>query len=400
VRKLILSVVFVTLAYGAARADEAPNIADIPYYQDAEAGELFTYDVDATGDPVPTFILTEAPSGMIIDSLTGVIEWTPTQSQGGHAWVRLEAVNSAGSDTGYFSIRVASDKFRPPVLDPIPDQTVNAEEWWRYDADATGYPEPKYYVRSDPDAWIQIDLLTGAMEWHPDWHDAGTYTITVTADSSMGEDHETFELEVLPLMHTVTISSTDGGSVVTPGEGEFEIASGETMSLEAVPDEGYRFVWWTGGNIKDIESPSTTMYVNKNYTLQAVFEPIDGVRHTLTVSAGPGGGVATPGEGTFDYSHGLTVAVRAYSESYYGFLKWTGTAVDAGKVADTTNHKTTVTMDADYTLRANFIHMFLLRAEATPGGTVYGVGAAGRYYKPGAVVSVEARADSGYHFTH
>jgi uncharacterized repeat protein (TIGR02543 family) len=38
----------------------------------------------------------------------------------------------------------------------------------------------------------------------------------------------------------------------------------------------------------------------------------------------------------------------------YEFVGWTGTAVDAGKVVDSGSAGTEVTMDADYTLQANF----------------------------------------------
>jgi len=45
---------------------------------DAIVGQPYTYDVDASGVPAPTYMLTEAPNDMIIDSNTGLIEWTPT----------------------------------------------------------------------------------------------------------------------------------------------------------------------------------------------------------------------------------------------------------------------------------------------------------------------------------
>ncbi len=75
---------------------------------------------------------------------------------------------------------------------------------------------------------------------------------------------------------------------------------------------------------------------------------------TLTISSTAGGSVATPGEGDFVFAHGATVAVSASAENLYHFLNWSGTAVDAGKIEDETSESTTVTVDADYTLVANF----------------------------------------------
>ena len=49
-------------------------------------GALYRYDVEAAdpdaGDTV-TFALTTAPTGMTIDTATGEIGWTPSDTQGG-----------------------------------------------------------------------------------------------------------------------------------------------------------------------------------------------------------------------------------------------------------------------------------------------------------------------------
>ncbi|MBN2181851.1 MAG: leucine-rich repeat domain-containing protein [Sedimentisphaerales bacterium] len=75
---------------------------------------------------------------------------------------------------------------------------------------------------------------------------------------------------------------------------------------------------------------------------------------TLAISSSDGGYVIEPGEGNFDYANGTIVDISAAADRRYYFLGWTGTAVDAGKVADPYSAVTTVTMDSDYTLEANF----------------------------------------------
>ena len=40
-------------------------------------GLPYTYDAEATGNPAPTFALSEAPEGMVIDPASGVITFTP-----------------------------------------------------------------------------------------------------------------------------------------------------------------------------------------------------------------------------------------------------------------------------------------------------------------------------------
>ena len=157
--------------------------------------------------------------------------------------------------------------------------------------------------------------------------------------------------------HTLTISSTSGGWVTTPGEGQFQYDDGDEVEVEAEPEANYHFVSWTGtavgaGKVEDPNSADTTVTVDGNYTLKANFE-ID--QRTLTISSTIGGSVTTPGEGVFYYDHGSNVPIVAQAETNYSFASWSGTAVDDGKVAQPDNASTTVTVDADYTLQANFV---------------------------------------------
>jgi hypothetical protein len=77
-------------------------------------------------------------------------------------------------------------------------------------------------------------------------------------------------------------------------------------------------------------------------------------QNTLTCSATQGGSVTQPGEGTFQYDPGTVVSLVASADLTHQFVNWTGSAVDAGKVADPNSAGTTVTMDADYNAVANF----------------------------------------------
>jgi len=75
---------------------------------------------------------------------------------------------------------------------------------------------------------------------------------------------------------------------------------------------------------------------------------------TLTVGSTDGGSVTTPGEGDFNYDHSEVVPIVAEANTCYHFINWTGTGVDAGKVADPNSASTTITMDDDYSVQANF----------------------------------------------
>jgi ABC-type transport system substrate-binding protein len=71
----------------------------------------------------------------------------------------------------------------------------------------------------------------------------------------------------------LTISSAEGGSVTTPGEGTFTYDEGEVVDLMATPDEYYHFVNWTGdvGTVANVNSASTIINMNDNYSVTANF---------------------------------------------------------------------------------------------------------------------------------
>lgn len=76
--------------------------------------------------------------------------------------------------------------------------------------------------------------------------------------------------------HSLSISSTEGGSVTEPGEGAFPLYSeGRVVDLVATPDSGYHFVEWTGDvdTIADVEDATTTITMNGTYTIVANFAP-------------------------------------------------------------------------------------------------------------------------------
>jgi hypothetical protein len=151
-------------------------------------------------------------------------------------------------------------------------------------------------------------------------------------------------------IYDLTISSTGGGSVTEPGEGVFTYDEGEVVDLLAEAGEDYRFVEWTGdvGTIADVNAASTTITVNGDYEITANFI----AQYDLTIDSTVGGNVTTPGEGLFpDYDAGTVVDLVATPDAGYRFVNWTG---DVGTIADVYAASTTITVNGDYSITANF----------------------------------------------
>jgi len=157
-----------------------------------------------------------------------------------------------------------------------------------------------------------------------------------------------------PQEYVLSVSSTAGGSVTEPGEGEFVYEEGTVVDLVAVAETAYQFVKWTGDTdtIADVNAASTTIKMNGDYAITANFEEKPpAVYYDLTTSSTAGGSVTTPGEGTFNYEEGTVVDLVATAESGYQFTGWTG---DTGTIADVNAASTTITMNGDYSITANF----------------------------------------------
>jgi lysophospholipase L1-like esterase len=84
----------------------APSIISTPLTA-ATVDELYSYDVDATGFPAPTYSLSTFPTGMTVNPTSGLITWIPTSGQEGLNPVEVVAMNVSGSDTQSFDVDVS-----------------------------------------------------------------------------------------------------------------------------------------------------------------------------------------------------------------------------------------------------------------------------------------------------
>lgn len=139
-------------------------------------------------------------------------------------------------------------------------------------------------------------------------------------------------------------------------------------------------------------------------------------KHTLTIYSTDGGYSntcvpsidCTCGEGTED-SGGLTVpeeclcaegtevGIESTPDPGYRFTGWTG---DVETIADVKATKTTITMNDDYSITANFVKQYDLTISSTAGGSVAMPGEGIHTYDEGEVVNLVAQADEGYHFVN
>lgn len=112
------------------------------------------------------------------------------------------------------------------------------------------------------------------------------------------------------------------------------------------------------------------------------------------------GGVTTPDTGSYVYLENTVVSLQAVANEGYNWANWTGN----GTVAmDNPNAETTtIRMDADYTIKANFTpevnNYWLFIQIAPPAGGVTTPSAGNHTYEANTVVPLVAQAKPGYAF--
>lgn len=172
-------------------------------------------------------------------------------------------------------------------------------------------------------------------------------------------------------------------------------STGASVTLTATPASGSTFTGWGG----DCSGAGTcTLTMDSAHVVRANFSA-PGTTYSLTVNAGSNGSV-TPA-GTSTRNAGDVVSITATPKSGYHFVNWTG---NWGMIAHTTGAATTITMNGNYTIQANFAAntstSYTLTTRATSGGAVTVPASSPASYTSGTVVTLTATPNPGYHFVN
>ena len=125
--------------------------------------------------------------------------------------------------------------------------------------------------------------------------------------------------------------------------------------------------------------------------------PTSATEYDLTIDSTAGGSVTVPGEGAFICSPGMVVGLVAESDEGYRFVNWTG---DVGTIGNGTAAATTITINDNYSITANFIALYDLTIASTAWGSVTTPGEGVFTYDEGTVVNLIAEPDAGYLFSN
>jgi hypothetical protein len=115
--------------------------------------------------------------------------------------------------------------------------------------------------------------------------------------------------------------------------------------------------WWghasgPSGGVVDPVSGRIADGTGSAVSVNVRFDPwITAYLNTIEISSTGGGSVFKPGEGAFTYDAGTEVELIAMSDGFYRFDGWTG---DVDTIANVGSPTTTITINGDYAITANF----------------------------------------------
>lgn len=214
----------------------------------------------------------------------------------------------------------------------------------------------------------------------------GTATITAKANDKVFAE---CTVTVVKGTQTVTVKVNNDTYGTASADPE-EAAEGETVTLTATPNKGYKFVEWQSEDVTVAEDGTFEMPA-KAVTVTAVFEPI-----TYEVK------VTSDGNGTASAdktkaAEGETVKLSAEPAENYQFDNWTVVSGDV-TLADAESANTTFTMPASAVeIKAVFSEIpegsYSITVKAAEGGTAK---ASAKSAAAGTEITLTATPDKGY----
>jgi hypothetical protein len=186
----------------------------------------------------------------------------------------------------------------------------------------------------------------------------------------------------VPTPYVLTISAEHG--LVTRSPDREAYSSGEGVTVQAIPESGYRFVSWSGDLTGSSNPAMLTMDGNKTITADFATNA-----YTLAIVAGGGSVSRSPDRTSFTY--GETVSLQAVPNTGYHFTGWSGDLSGSG-------NPSSLVMNGNKSVTAGFaINTYSLNAVSLNGSVAKSPEQAN--YVHGTTVSLQAIAADGYEFS-
>lgn len=193
--------------------DNLPPIIQSEPIETATEDVEYIYDIEAFdfNNDILTYQLSSYPTGMTINSSSGLISWVPTNDQvGDHPVIALVADGNGGIDMQNYILTVlnANDA---PIITSTPTLTATEDTKYNYDVEAYDIDvgdELNCSLIICPDDMV-IDVDSGMISWIPTNEQVGKNYVTVkVSDKYDGVATQAFTIIVTNVNDPPTITST------------------------------------------------------------------------------------------------------------------------------------------------------------------------------------------------
>ena len=304
-------------------------------------------------------------------------QWSWTLGDQQYNWLKATLANSTARYKFVFSHNMVGGIPR--------DITVNLAGYVRGGAEAAGYFEWGGKNASGTD-----EFATKRLGWDMTIHEM--FVAYGVSAYFHGHDHQyVYEKRgsvVYQEVPSPSMTGTGFDGIYT--EGTYV----DYQTIERLASPGYLRIAVASAQatVDYVSSSNTNRTVNFSYT---ILPNTPAVTHNLTMAVSPNGaGTTNPAVGPHSYTENLVVNITATPALGYVFSSWTG------EVANASSASTTVTMDADKTVTANFVPVstYVLTTAVNPPGAGT-INPPSGSYNQGDVVAVTVTANSGYAFS-
>ena len=166
----------------------------------------FSYTITATNTPT-SFGATGMPTGLTVDTATGIISGTPTQS--GTFPVSITATNAGGTGSATLSLVIAPANPAPAINSALTATGAQNQLFGGYQITATN--SPTSFNATGLPTGLSVDTSTGLITGTPT--QSGTFPVTLSATNTGGTGTATLSLTITPPPPVITSAASAGATV-------------------------------------------------------------------------------------------------------------------------------------------------------------------------------------------
>ncbi|BAZ48519.1 YD repeat protein [Nostoc sp. NIES-4103] len=217
-------------------------ISQLPTTVQPQVGKVFNYQaqaIDADGDTLTYGLLSGAPTGITINSTTGLVSWTPTAAQLGSQKFSIQVTDGRGKENIQdLSVVVSQPKpNQAPVITSTPRTSTRLGNSYFYEITATDADGDalNYSLETAPTG---MTIAKNVIAWTPAANQSGNNNVVVkVTDSQGGSTNQSFTINVGYQAANLAPVITSAPDFVTNLEQEYQ------YDLKGNDPDGDRLIW-------------------------------------------------------------------------------------------------------------------------------------------------------------